>query len=72
MWSNELGVKNHPDKAVASPVCNLFNDNFLPNLRQIIKKQQKQTTLDKFFSECMSSDSKAHLIDKKLKKVTPE
>ena len=51
--------KYHPNKAVASRVCNTFNDNALSHFRQIIQRHQKQTSLDRFFVQQGSSDSQA-------------
>ena len=51
--------KYHPNKAVASHLCNMFNDTVLSNFRQILKRRQKQTSLDRFFVRQWSSDSQA-------------
>ncbi|XP_069961426.1 tigger transposable element-derived protein 1 isoform X7 [Cherax quadricarinatus] len=53
--------KYHPNKAVASRVCNMFNDNALSHFRQILKRRQKQTSLDRFFVQQASSDSQGGL-----------
>ena len=51
--------KYHPNKAVASRVCNMFNDNALSHFRQILKRRQKQTSLDRFVVRQGPSDSQA-------------
>ena len=50
--------KYHPDKAVAVRATNLFNDNAVLPFYQILKRRQKQTSLDSF------------LIKKKISYVT--
>lgn len=40
--------KHHPNKEVAMRAANLFNDNAVSHFRQILKRRQKQTTLDSF------------------------
>ena len=40
--------KHHPDKSVASRVMNLFNDNVINHFRQVLKRRQRQTSLDRF------------------------
>ncbi|XP_048366890.1 tigger transposable element-derived protein 1-like isoform X1 [Sphaerodactylus townsendi] len=61
MWRKVQGFveKNHPDKAVAGRVCNSFNDNVLSHFRQILKRRQKQTSLDSFLVRHGSTDSEA-------------
>jgi hypothetical protein len=39
----------HPDKAAASRSINIFNDNAIFHFTNILKRRQKQITLDKFF-----------------------
>ncbi|XP_066444151.1 E3 ubiquitin-protein ligase ZFP91 isoform X1 [Eleutherodactylus coqui] len=61
MWSKVQGFveKNHPDKAVAGRVCNLFNDNALPYFRQILKRRQKRTSMDSILGQHRSTDSES-------------
>ncbi|XP_066131217.1 tigger transposable element-derived protein 1-like [Saccopteryx bilineata] len=75
MWSKvqRFVEKNHPDKAVAGCVCNLFNDNVLPHFRQILKRRQKQTSLDSFLVRHGSTDSEAGPSAKRPRReVTPD
>ena len=50
MWEavqNFVG-KHHPNKAVAVRAMNLFNDNAMSHLREILKRRQNQVSLDRF------------------------
>jgi len=38
----------HPNKAVASRSINIFNDNVMCHFRNILKRRQKQITMDNF------------------------
>ncbi|PNF40924.1 hypothetical protein B7P43_G14973 [Cryptotermes secundus] len=40
--------KHHPNKAVAVCTTNLFNDNAVSHFHQILKRRQKQMSLDSF------------------------
>ena len=40
--------KHHPNKAVAMRATNLFNDNAVSHFHQILKRRQKQMSLDSF------------------------
>jgi len=41
-----LVERYHPDKAVASRSINIFNDNAMRHFRNILKRRQKQITMD--------------------------
>jgi len=43
-----LVERYHPDKAVASRSINIFNDNAMRHFRNILKRRQKQITMDNF------------------------
>ena len=64
----------HPNKAVASRVCNMFNDIALSHYRQILKRRQKQTSLDRFFMQQGSNDSQAgpSASKRQRREVTPD
>ena len=40
--------EHHPNKAVAVQVVNLFKDNAMSHFPKILKKMQKQVSLDRF------------------------
>ena len=40
--------KTHPDRAKANRCIHLLNDNVMSYYRTVLKKKQKQTTLDQF------------------------
>lgn len=40
--------RHHPNKAVASRSINIFNDNVMCHFRSILKRRQKQITMDNF------------------------
>ena len=42
-------LKWHPNQADVSKVGDLFNDNAINHFRKILKKREKQSTLDMFF-----------------------
>ena len=50
MWGKEQNYveKHHPNKAVSGRCMNLFNDNARSHFRGILKRRQKQVSLDKF------------------------
>ena len=67
----------HPDKAVASRVINLFNDNAMSHVRTIVKHKQKQISLDKFLVKKAPSEFQAESASKKqniqeIREKTPE
>lgn len=41
--------KHHPNQTVSKRATDLFNDNAVSHFQQILKRRQKQTTLDSFF-----------------------
>ncbi|GFV87719.1 uncharacterized protein TNCV_780031 [Trichonephila clavipes] len=43
-------LKWHPNQADVSRVEDLYNDNAINYLRKILKKREKQSTLDMFFN----------------------
>jgi hypothetical protein len=51
-WENieHIVQKWHPNTAVANRSVNLFNDNVMEHFRRILKKRQKQSTLDIFLN----------------------
>jgi hypothetical protein len=50
MWETvqKFVEKHHPSKAVAVQVMNLFNDIAMSYFREILKRRQKQVSLDGF------------------------
>lgn len=66
MWRKvqRFVLKNHPGRAVAVYMCNLFNDNFLFHFNQILKR--RQNTLDSFLVLHVSTDSEAYPRTKKI------
>jgi Ca2+-binding EF-hand superfamily protein len=50
MWETvqKFVEKHHLSKAVAVRVMNLFNDNAMSYFREILKRRQKQVSLDRF------------------------
>ena len=50
MWERVQNFveKPHPNKAVAVRAMNLFNDDAMSHFRQILKRRQKQRSLDSF------------------------
>ena len=40
--------KHHVNKAVAVQAMNLFNDNAMSHFQEILKRRQKQVSLDRF------------------------
>nr|XP_033807654.1 tigger transposable element-derived protein 1-like [Geotrypetes seraphini] len=53
MWERVQNVveKHHPNKAVAMRAMNLFNDNAMSHFREILKRKQKQLSLDRFLAK---------------------
>ena len=51
MWETVQNFveKHHPNKAAAVLVMNLFNDNAMSHFHQILKRRQKQVSLDRSF-----------------------
>jgi hypothetical protein len=49
MWETvqKFVEKLHPSKAVAVRAMNLFNDNAMSYFREILKRRQRQVTLDR-------------------------
>nr|XP_053657401.1 tigger transposable element-derived protein 1-like [Cherax quadricarinatus] len=64
----------HPDKAVAGRIGNMYNDSVVSHFRQILKKRQKRSFLDRYFVRQGSSDSQVDPsgIKKRRREVTPE
>ena len=50
MWETlqNFVEKNHPNKAVAVQAMHLFNNNAMSHFREILKRRQKQVSLDRF------------------------
>jgi hypothetical protein len=50
MWETVQNFveKYHPNKAVAVRVMNIFNDSAMSHFREILKRRQKQQSLDRF------------------------
>jgi hypothetical protein len=50
MWETvqKLIERHHPSNAVAVRAMNLFNDNAMSHFREILKRRQKQVSLDRF------------------------
>jgi hypothetical protein len=62
--------KHHPSKAVAVRAMNLFNDNAMSYFSEILKRRQKQVSLDRFLvkvaqKENVSTDSSDSVSDDK-------
>jgi len=59
-WENiEHSVQKwHPNPAVANRSVNLFNDNVMEHFRTILKKRQKQSTLDIFLNKGLKRQKK--------------
>jgi hypothetical protein len=60
--------KHHPSKAVAVRAMNLFNDNAMSYFHEILKRRQKQVSLDRFLvkvaqKEKESTDSSDSISD---------
>ena len=53
MWETVQNFveKHHPNKAAAVLVMNLFNDNAMSHFHQILKRRQKQVSLDRFLDK---------------------
>jgi type III secretory pathway component EscR len=49
--------KQHPNKAVAVRAMNIFNDNAMSRFREILKRRQKQQSLDRFLVKVARKDS---------------
>ncbi|GFV76080.1 uncharacterized protein TNCV_4671691 [Trichonephila clavipes] len=52
MWEDvrAMVLEWHPNQADVSKVGDLYNDNAINYFRKILKKREKQTTLDMFFN----------------------
>ena len=50
MWETVQNFveKHYPNEAVAMQAMNLFNDNAMSRLHEILKRRQKQVSLDRF------------------------
>nr|XP_053631974.1 tigger transposable element-derived protein 1-like [Cherax quadricarinatus] len=64
----------HPNKAVAGRIGNMYNDSVVSHFRQILKKCQKQSSLDRYFVQQGSSDSQVvpSVFKKQRREVTPD
>ena len=62
----------HPDKAVASRSINIFNDNAMCHFRNILKRRQKQITMDNFLVRQRPSGSEAESSGAKRQKKEKE
>jgi len=62
----------HPNKAVASRNINIINDNAMCHFRNILKRRQKQTTLDNFLVRQRASGSEAESSGAKRQKREKE
>ena len=62
----------HRDKAVASRSINIFNGNAMCHFRNILKRRQKQITMDKFLVRQRPSGSEAESIGAKRQKKEKE
>jgi hypothetical protein len=49
--------KRHPNKAVAVRATNILNDNAMSHFREILKRRQKQQSLDGFLVKVARKDS---------------
>jgi hypothetical protein len=59
MWETvqEFVEKHHQSKAVAVRAMNLFNDNAMSFFREILKRRQKQVSLDRFLVKQIENES---------------
>ena len=59
MWETVQNFveKHHPNKAVAVRAMNIFNDNAMSHFREILKRRQKQQSLDRFLVKVAWKDS---------------
>ena len=59
MWETVQNFveKHHPNKAVAVRAMNIFNDNAMSHFREILKRRQKQQSLDRFLVKVARKDS---------------
>ena len=48
--------KHHPNKAVAVRVMDLYNDNAMSHFREILKRRQKQMSLDRFLVKVVQKE----------------
>jgi hypothetical protein len=48
--------KHNPNKAVAVRAMNIFNDNAMSHIREILKRRQKQQSLDRFLVKVARKD----------------
>ena len=62
----------HPDKAVVSRSINIFKDNAMCHFRNILKRRQKQITMDNFLVRQRPSGSEAETSDTKRQKKEKE
>jgi len=62
----------HPNKAVASRSINMFNDNAMCHFTNILKRRQKQITLDNFLVRQIASGSETELCGAKRQKKENE
>ena len=62
----------HPNKAVASRSINIFNDNAMCHCRNILKRRQKQITMDNFLVRQRPSGSEAESSGAKRQKKEKE
>jgi len=62
----------HPDTAVASRSINIFNDNAMCHFRNILKRRQKQITLDNYLVRQRPGGSEAELSGAKGQKKEKE
>ncbi|XP_069936056.1 tigger transposable element-derived protein 1-like [Cherax quadricarinatus] len=66
--------KYHPEQAETSHLCNKFSDKTMSHFREMLKRHQKQRTVDSYFVRQMSSDSQAGPsgIKRQRREVTPK
>ena len=57
----------HPDKAVASRSINIFNDNAKCYFRNILKRRQKQITMDNFLVRQRPSEAESSVAKRQKK-----
>ena len=59
MWETvqKFVEKHHPNKAVAVRAMNIFNDNAMSHFREILKRREKQQSLDRFLVKVAQKDS---------------
>jgi hypothetical protein len=61
MWETvqKFVEKRHPSEAVAVRAMNLFNDNAMSYFHEILKRRQKQESLDRFLVKAVQKEKES-------------